>query len=121
MLSWGGLPRTYRDRDCQGAAWKRAFPAASSQEIRAFLAAFTEAFAFAEADDLRFAPQDSILGVYRSLYPSRWMPDQLELETLATTLRKRHGVLLADIWREELSLGDVFARVLDATGTTQAR
>jgi len=38
------------------------------------------------------------------------MADALELETFALYLEKRYGILLANIWRSQLTLGQVFVR-----------
>lgn len=54
-------------------------------------------------------PDDEILTIYRALYPRRWTPDALELETLAEDVEKRYGLELGHIWNERLSLGQLFA------------
>lgn len=104
----GQLPRPYRTRPCQGKLWKDAFPNASNDEIRLFLATFTDAFAFSEKEKLKFSPNDSILQIYRTLYPSKWQPDALEVETLAVDFESKYGVNFGSIWHEDLSLGELF-------------
>lgn len=105
------LPRPYRFRSCEGQGWRRAFPTASKDEIRSFLLLFVSAFAFADKDKLKFRPDDKILHVYRSIYPSQWMPDALELETLANELQKRYALKLESIWNDDLTLGELFIRI----------
>lgn len=105
------LPPPYRFRSCEGRGWRRMFPTASKDEIRSFLLLFVSAFAFADRDKLKFRPDDKILDIYRSLYPSRWLPDALEFETLANDLQKRHALKLESIWRNDLTLGELFTRI----------
>jgi hypothetical protein len=109
VLIAGRLPGPYRTRACQGRAWRRRFPAASKQQIREFLSAFVEAFAFSAGQRLRFSPNDRIIDIYRAMYPSRWMPDGLELEMLAVRMQAHYGLALAELWSEQLTLGDLFA------------
>lgn len=105
------LPRPYRFRSCEGRGWRQTFPTASKDEIRSFLLLFVSAFAFADKDKLKFRPDDKILDVYRSLYPSRCLPDALEFETLANDLQKRYALQLGSIWSNDLTLGELFTRV----------
>jgi len=105
----GHLPRQLRVRSCQGRGWRQAFPTAPKREIRVFLTVFVEAFAFDESEKLKIGPEDGILHIYRLLYPHRWMPDALEVETLAKEMERRYGISLGEIWREDLTLGELFA------------
>jgi len=105
------LPSPYFRRSCQGKGWRRAFPRASKTEIRAFLETFVDAFAFSRREKLKLSPSDRILDIYRALYPSKWMPDALELETLAADLETKYSIALGAIWSENLTLGDLFAHV----------
>lgn len=105
------LPKRYRARQCQGTQWHNAFPQAAKDDIRAFLLLFTSAFAFQDSEKLQFSPNDRVWVIYRDLYPNRCLPDALELETLTRDLDTRHGIVLSEIWSEDLTLGDVFAFV----------
>lgn len=107
-----GLPRLYRQRSCQGREWLRAFPHASKQEIRQFLDLFVYAFAFRPRHKLKFRPDDQILSLYRLIYPSRNMPDALELETLALVVERAYGLDLRAIWRDDLTLGELLSQAL---------
>jgi hypothetical protein len=104
------LPRPYRFRSCEGRGWRRTFPTASKDEIRTFLLLFVSAFAFADKDKLKFRPDDKILDIYRSLYPSRWLPDALEFETLANDLQKSYLLKLESVWSDDFTLGELFTR-----------
>jgi hypothetical protein len=108
MWGWGGLPKPFRGRACQGKDWRKAFPNASKEEIREFLQIFVDAFAFKEKERLKFRPGDMILDVYRALYPHKWMADSLEVETFAEDLLRRYGVELHAVWKEDLTLGELF-------------
>jgi propanediol dehydratase small subunit len=104
------LPKKYQSRKCEGGQWRRAFPQATTHDIREFLLLFTAAFAFRDSDKLKFSPNDRLWEIYRDLYPNRWVADALELETLSDELDARHGIALGEIWSEKLTLGEVFAR-----------
>ena len=97
-----------------GKNWKKSFPNRANEEIRNFLVFFTDAFAFSHKSKLKFEPEDQLMEIYRELYPSKWMPDALEFETLAEDLEKEYGILFKDIWHEELSLGEIFTKVKNA-------
>jgi hypothetical protein len=110
----GYLPAPFRGRTCQGRRWRQEFPDASKDEIREFLSLFGSAFAFREAERLKLGPHDTVMAVYRVLYRNRWVPDSLEVETFAGDLRKKYGVELAAVWKEQdISLGALFAYVHD--------
>jgi propanediol dehydratase small subunit len=107
-------PRTIQEywrRSCMGRAWKRTFPEASKDDIRRFLYVFVDAFAFPKRRALQFAPTDRVLAIYNGIYPLEGWPDALELETFALRLEGRYALDLRKIWREELTLGEIFLRV----------
>ena len=111
LKSGTSLPKRYRSRKCEGPRWRRAFPEATKDEIREFLLLFTSAFAFRDSEKLKFSPNDQIWEIYRDLYPNRWVPDALELETFADDLNTKHGIAISEIWSKTLTLGDVFTYV----------
>ena len=100
--------RRYWDRACTGFQWRRRFPNAPKSDIRSFLELFVDAFAFRQSLRLCFSPYYKVMDVYRTLYPDRFMADALELETLASLLRKKYGIDAATFWREDITLGEVF-------------
>lgn len=108
-------PRSHRtlghfwERRCEGRAWKRTFPASSKEDIRAFLSLFMRSFALPRGRMLRFAPTDRVLEIYRAVSPPGW-PDAMELETLDRDLQESYGLALRDVWKESLTLGELFAR-----------
>ena len=110
----GTLPKKYRARTCTGKNWKNAFPNTPKHEIRKFLLLFTDAFAFSPNSKLKFEPEDKIIDIYRNLYPSKWMADALEVETLAEDIEEKYGVKFNEIWYDNLTLGDVFKYVKNA-------
>lgn len=105
----GRLPKPLRGRSCQGKHWRVAFPGSSKHQIRGFLSVVVAAFSFNDGEKLKLSPNDLLLDIYRMLYPHRWQADALELEILAEDLLHKHGLRLADIWREDLTLGELFA------------
>jgi len=119
FLVWAGpfdgfLPKKYRKRICAGKSWKKAFPDIPKEEIRSFLFLFSDAFAFSPKNKLKFVPEDKVSEIYRELYPSKWCPDVLELETLAKYLEMEYGVSLSELWHEQLTLGELFSKVSNA-------
>ena len=100
--------RRYWDRACTGFQWRRRFPDAPKSDIRSFLELFVDAFAFRQSRRLCFSPDDKVMEIYHTLYPDRFMADALELETLASLLRKKYGIDAATFWREDITLGEVF-------------
>jgi len=96
---------------CEGRAWRETFPSASKADIRRFLDLFMDSFALPRSRKLRFAPTDRVLEIYRANSPPGW-PDALELETLERELRRAYNVHLRDVWKEGLTLGELFAHVL---------
>jgi hypothetical protein len=109
------LPKHFRSRPCQGATWRRSFPCASKEQIRSFLRVFIDALAFPDRRALKFSPEDRISVIYRAMYPFRWQPDSLELETLAVLIAEKYDVRLAEIWNESLTLGELFAVAHETT------
>lgn len=105
------LPGIFGSRSCQGASWLRAFPHATNHDIRSFLSVFVDAFAFHDQHRLKFNPNDRILDVYRALYPHKWLPDALELETLAVSVEKKYDIEFVKVWNEGLTLGQLFSQV----------
>jgi hypothetical protein len=98
-------------RRCAGRDWRRAFPHAQSDEIRAFLKIFVDAFALRRKHYLAFRPTDRIMDVYRAINPPKWtVADSLELEIFAQDLERQYGLSLQSIWRDDLTLGEVFGR-----------
>jgi len=109
----------FRSRTCQGRGWKKTFPSAQTKEIRDFLLFFVEAFAFSDNEKLKLNPNDKILEIYKKMYPSKWMADALEFETLERNLLQKYSVELGKIWRDDLTLGDLFAECFNATPNTR--
>jgi propanediol dehydratase small subunit len=108
VLIGGRLPKPYDTRPCQGKGWRIAFPSASKQDIREFLALFVDAFAFSQKERLKLNPEDQVIQIYRAIYPSQWTPDALELETFAKDVEAKYGFTLESIWHEKVTLGELF-------------
>lgn len=59
------------------------------------------------------------MDIYHAINPPELMGgDALELEIFELDLRERYGLVLDDIWRHDITLGEVFekARVAGADG-----
>jgi hypothetical protein len=103
------LLSVYWLRHCTGRLWKRQFPNASKGDIRQFLDLFAHAFSF-PGRQLNFAPDDRVMDIYRALYPDASAPDGLELEAFSSSVQQRYGISVISIWREDLTLGELYAR-----------
>ncbi len=57
---------------------------------------------------MQFLPSDRVFDVYQAIYPSKYLPDALELETLAKELDRMYRISLEELWSEELTLGQLF-------------
>src|SRR5688572_6420543 len=86
-------------RRCTGFIWRRRFPHASKNEIREFLDIFIDAFGFAQARRLCFAPEDRVMDVYRTLYSPGSLSDSMELEDFVRDLQRRYRVDILGSWR----------------------
>ncbi len=116
------LPTPFRARDCMGREWKRAFPSTPKEDIRRFLTIFTEAFAFHERNRLKFSPHDRLHDIYRALYPSKWMPDQLEHVHLVRGLEDEFKREFPEsLMAEDVTLGMIFNHMTgNANNTLEA-
>ncbi|MGV3663670.1 MAG: hypothetical protein ACO1TE_26100 [Prosthecobacter sp.] len=102
--------RHFWRRRCTGALWRRRFPAAPKADIRAFLDLLVSAFAFRASRRLSFAPEDRIMAIHEALYPfPKVQADNMELETFVSDIRARFGVDLTPMWREDITLGELFS------------
>ena len=96
-------------RPCAGRRWRRAFPDAPKPHIREFLQIFADAFGLPREHRLAFRPDDRLMDIYRAMNPPRWTAaDSMELETFALLIQRRYGLTLESVWREELTLGELF-------------
>jgi hypothetical protein len=79
-------------------------------EIREFLGLFAGAFGFRRSRLMCFTPDDRVMDVYRTIYPPKWtLADSMELESFAKDVGRHYGVDLFHLWRDEITLGEVFA------------
>jgi propanediol dehydratase small subunit len=104
----------YWDRHCTGADWLNRFPNSPKDEIRRFLQAFAEGFAFKDQQRLKFAPDDKVMDVYRALYPSEGWLDSLEIETFSKNLQKEYNFDLAKVTDPDVTLGQLFEMIRNA-------
>lgn len=103
--------KLYIARACNGPAWRRRFPEVPKGEIRAFLDLFVDSFGITSKHRLKFHPDDPILGVYRTRYPSPHTPDMYELETFTEKIMEKYQFDVRQIWREDLTLGELYIKI----------
>jgi hypothetical protein len=109
-------PAPYRDRECTGRAWRRRFPDAPADQIRAFLDCLVDGMAFSRTARLKFRPEGPVMDIYKAIYGGR-VPfgDAMECESFACNLS---DAFAADIdfvqrtWRDDVTLGDLFEGVV---------
>lgn len=86
-------------------------PDSANKDLRAFLTLFLVGFNLPTKYYLSFRPSDRIMDVYRTIHPPQWSAvDSMELESFADLLERRYDLSLASIWRDDLTLGEVFRR-----------
>lgn len=104
--------RPFSSRSCSGRYWRQRFRDTSNDEIRAFLLVFVDGFALRRKHSLKFRPDDRIMDVYRAINPPELMGvDAMELEHFGLDLHEQYGLSLDDIWRDDITLGEVFEKV----------
>lgn len=96
---------------CTGWGWRRAFPAASKQDIREFYQVLLVAFGLGEVFHLRFGPDLPVMDLYHAVVPGWFGVDDLELETFSLLIEERFGIDISERLGERSTLGDVFAMV----------
>ena len=97
------------DRRCTGIRWRRRFPDAPKTDIREFLTIFVDAFCYDHKRRTSFSPEDCVMDVYRADYPfPKLMADSMELETLALSLEERYRIDFDAVWREDITLGELY-------------
>ena len=100
--------RRYWDRACMGIRWRGQFPDSSKSEIREFLTMFVDAFGFSHKRRMRFSPDDRVMDVYQAAHPPGSLGDCMDLETLGLRLEKRYGIDVIALWREDITLGELY-------------
>jgi hypothetical protein len=103
--------RKYWDRACMGIRWRRRFPDSPKTEIREFLSALVDAFGFRQSRRCCFSPDDKLMDIYRAVTPPGSLSDNMELESFALRLEKRYGIDLFKSWRDDITLGELYAQI----------
>jgi hypothetical protein len=102
----------YWSRGCIGIRWRRRFPDSPKVDIRRFLDFFIDAFGFPTRRRSCFSPDDRILDIYHAMYPpGDALADCMELETFASDIQNHYHVDLKNIWRDDITLGELYARI----------
>jgi len=92
-----------------GIRWRRRFPNSPKVQIREFLTIFVEAFAIRHRRRSCFSPDDRVMDLYRAYYPpGHGLADAMELETLSLRLENRYGLDMGAMWREDITLGELY-------------
>jgi len=67
---------------------------------------------FPRSRALSFLPEDRLADIYHAQNPAEYgLPDSESLEVFGERLADTYGLELQSFWRDDLTLGDVFARI----------
>lgn len=105
------LLNKYWLRRCAGREWLKQFPDVRKEDIREFLEAFVDGFAFSSKKRLKFSPDDKVMDIYRSSNPEGGV-DALELETFAENLNNKYKFDLSQITNQDITLGEIFKMII---------
>jgi len=108
--------RRFWNRPCMLVRWRRRFPDASETELQEFLTIFVDAFCFDPKRWSCFGPEDQVMDVYRAVNPPGSIADDMELETFGFQLQKRYGIILPAIWRQDITLGELYEHIKGRSG-----
>ena len=101
--------RKLLDRVDTEAIWRDCFPEVPADEIRSFLVLFAESFAIDPTYCFKFAPDDQPSAIYEARYvPHLTVDDHCEFESLTDALASRHRIDLQAVWRDDITLGELF-------------
>jgi propanediol dehydratase small subunit len=100
--------RFYYERRCAGKLWRERFPGVDKREIKEFLDLFVNSFGLDSQKKLTFSPDDSIMTIYRVIYPKPGGVDGLECESFVVRCKKHYSVDLVSKWSDTLTLGQIF-------------
>ena len=92
-----------------GIRWRRRFAEVPKAEIREFLTLFVDAFGYDHQRRTCFSPDDRVMDIYHAENPPGSIVDQMELESFALSIDERYGLDLEAIWKDDLTLGELFA------------
>jgi hypothetical protein len=94
-----------------GIRWRRRFPDSPKTEIREFLSALVDAFGFRQSRRCCFSPDDKLMDIYHAVVPPGSLSDSMEIESFALRLEKRYGIDLFKTWRDDITLGELYAQI----------
>jgi hypothetical protein len=95
------LPEPFADRLPDIQRWQDTFGDDFGVADRV-LCTFCDAFMFDEEERYKFEPDDTVMAVYRAVYPSRWTPDALEHPILIDALEKEFSFSFAPTRLEKI-------------------
>ncbi len=99
------VPRPYRDRPSQQAAWDDRYQHMPPPEVDRVISLICDTFLFHPDNRCKLAPADRLMDIYRACYPRRWgwlRGDCMEIENIMMTLKIEPADVTPDI-----SLGDL--------------
>lgn len=79
------------------------------------LCIFCDAFMFNEAERYKFEPDDTVMAVYRAVYPSQWTPDSLEHPFMIDALENEFDFIFDSTKLEKIaSFRQILSEIKDA-------
>ena len=108
------LPEPYYSRLPDSQRWRDSFGIDFIIADRV-LRMFCGAFMFSEEERYKFEPDDTVMAIYRVVYPSHWTPDALEHPILIDALEKEFDFTFPPTTFEKTaSFRQIVAEIKDA-------
>jgi len=96
------LPEPYFSRLPDLQQWRNSF-GDDFKLADQVLCMFCDAFMFSEEERYKFEPNDTVMAIYRAVYPSQWTPDTLEQPILIDVLEKEFKLTFEDATLEKMA------------------
>ena len=103
-----GRPAVLRRRPDAGAEWHGT--GCSADTIDRLLEVACDAFGFSPKMKPKLRPDDTIMGLYRIVYPRRHLMDEMEIESFLLQLEEAFGLQAEDVG-SDTSLTEIATRI----------
>ena len=112
IFPYSELPRTYKNRNCQGIYWRRLFPDVRKEDIREFIQILVDVLLFREKDRCKFRPDDLVLEIFRDAKDT----DGMDLYDYIRLIEQDYKVDITGLFDnfddDDVTLGQVFAFIV---------
>ena len=104
-----GRPAVLRRRPDAGAEWRGT--GCSADAIDRLLEVACDAFGFSTKMKPKLRPDDTVIGLYRIVYPRRQLMDQMEIGSFLLQFEEVFGLQAEDISLDTVSLADIAKKI----------